>query len=119
MHTWTFNECGIGRSETMSEQQGRHSLINIKDEHNKENLTTRQKEMSEPHKTLGIMKTISGCEKAQVAFLKEKSDKFASKVANAKLSRHLAMIAYRTMYVPSITYGLPATNLSEEDLNKT
>jgi hypothetical protein len=114
--TWKFDENGNAEPETIADQQGRHCPITIKDEHNKETLIILQKEISAPHKTLGIMKNISGCEKAQVECLKNKSDKFAAKLAYSKLNRHLAMLAYRTMYVPSITYGLPATNLNENDL---
>jgi hypothetical protein len=115
--TWKFDEDGNAHPETMAEQQGRHTAIEITDEHTQEKLTIKQKEITAPHKTLGIMKTISGCEQAQTEFLRTKSNKFAAKLSHAKLNRHLAMKAYRSMYVPSITYGLPATNLSEKDMN--
>lgn len=116
--TWKFDKNGDAEPETMNDQLGKHCPITIKDERNNKTLTIRQKEISDPHKTLGIMENMSGCEKAQVEYLKDKRDKFAAKVSYAKLSRHRASIAYRTMYVPSMTYGLPATNLTETDLNK-
>lgn len=48
-------------------------------------------------------------------YLKQKSASFLSKLVGANLTRTHALMAYNTMFIPAMIYGLPATNV---DLDK-
>lgn len=64
------------------------------------------------------MKTLSGCEKAQIKFVSEKNNAFAYKRCGARLNRIQAMLAYGSIYIPSMVYSLSATNLDKKTLEE-
>lgn len=93
--TWKFD--GDGNAyfpESIHEQQSLHKQIAITDEASNKTITITHKDISTPHKTLGAMKTLSGCKKAQIHFLQAKSNAFANKMCGARLNRIQAMLAY-------------------------
>ena len=44
----------------------------------------------------------------QVKYLKNRSNKYANAMKNGKLTRKQARMSYKTIFIPSVKYGLPA-----------
>jgi hypothetical protein len=63
--------------------------------------------------TLGIHKTISGDQQAQIKILKEKSELFAKGITASAANAFEAWTGYFTMWYPSVNYPLAATFLTK------
>jgi ribonuclease HI len=114
--SWKFDKEGNGVPMTILEQRNQHAVpIQIKKD-NKDFITIQQKEVNTAHKTLGCFKAIDGNEKAQIKYLSDKSRQFGRKLYNTSLTRKQAIMAYKTIYIPSMRYGLPACSLSHDDI---
>lgn len=103
---------------TIAEQRPYSPQITLPSDSKVKEIIITQKEVTEAHKTLGTMKTIIGNEESHKAFLMKKSNAFATKVLHANMPRCQAKLAYNTIYIPAMLYSLPATNLSEKDLDE-
>lgn len=114
--TWKFNENGDPIPMSITEQQEHTTNIQITDENNNNSTIITQLEVSIPHKTLGTWKTISGCEKRHIKYLSEKSNNFARRIANARVSHQQARTAFNSIYIPSMIYSLPASNIPCKEL---
>jgi hypothetical protein len=114
---WKFDKNGIPAATTIAEQRLHTTQLTLPVDSSQAEIVINQKEVTEAHKTLGTMKTIVGDESSHKSFLLAKSDLFATKVLHARMNRRQAKLAYRTIYIPAMLYSLPATNLSEIDLN--
>ena len=74
-------------------------------------------ECNQAHRTLGQMKSPSGCQAAQLLLITKKSTKWLSAINEANLSRSEAKAAFESIWFPSVAYGLCTSNHSENDLN--
>ena len=115
---WKFSDEGDALPMTLEEIKHITNPITIYDSNTKINTNITLKCVTESHRTLGAHKTMIGCEKMQQEVLQEKSDAFAAIVKSSSLSRRQARVAYTSLYMPAITYCLPAVNLSEEILTQ-
>jgi hypothetical protein len=110
--SWKFDNEGNGVPMTIAEQKQQQAApIQIKTNNNT-SVTITQKEVHQAHKTLGCFKAIDGNEQAQIQYLYDKSRQFGRKLHHAPLTRKQANMAYKTIYIPSMRYGLPACSLS-------
>jgi ribonuclease HI len=110
--SWKFDQEGNGIPMTIAEQRNQQvAPIQIQTDNTKF-VTILQKEVHTAHKTLGCFKAIDGNEKEQIKYLSDKSRQFGRKLNNASLTRKQALMAYKTIYIPSMRYGLPACSLS-------
>lgn len=112
---WKFNKMGDPSPLTNQEliDLG-HTDITIMDPDSKEHVALEHKSVEEVHRTLGAFKTISGDESSQFQVLLEKSNKLAVCTAQGQLTRLQARRAYSSIYIPSISYSLVTTNLSQK-----
>jgi hypothetical protein len=72
------------------------------------------KSCAEAHKTLGVMTCPKGDNTAEFKRMQEKCSKFAQQMYSAMLSREEALIFYRTICIPSITYSLAVGTFTEK-----
>lgn len=114
---WKYDKNGDPVPMTIAEQRDTTQQLTLPNGDGTGEVVITQKEVTEAHKTLGTMKTIIGDESAHKSFLLTKSNAFATKVHHAKMSRTQAKMAYNSIYIPSMLYSIPATNLSEAELN--
>lgn len=110
--SWKFDEEGNASPMSIQEQQQECDQITIHDNEDLEEVTIVQKEVHVAHKTSGCYKAINGNEREQKKRFKSKSDKYGYMLKNATLSRKQANMAYRSVYIPSLKYSLPACSLS-------
>jgi hypothetical protein len=92
---------------TIAEQRSAHVTPITITATNSSPVTILQKEVNIAHKNLGCYKAIDGSEKDQVKYLTDKSRRCGRKLCNTSLTRKQATMAYKTIYIPSMRYGLP------------
>lgn len=116
--SWKFNKFGDAIPRSLEDIKAEcDTTIAIHDPDSNQDIPLQVKDITQDHKTLGVLKTMSGDEKTQLQALKEKSKKLATQTALGQLTRFQARRAYSSVYMPSMTYSLVATSLSEADLN--
>ena len=98
-------------SESNSDQ-----VLQIKSATSEEPQTVQRKEVSEPHKTLGVWMSPTGNDTAQFQHLQIESTMIATLIASSCLSKPEAYLAYMTSWVPAMTYSLSTTTMKEEEL---
>jgi hypothetical protein len=74
------------------------------------------KDVNEAHLTLGVYLSPTGDMTQQYQHLLEKSNKCAVRVMTSNLTRLEACLAYRTTWLPAITYSLSNTTLTKKQL---
>jgi hypothetical protein len=112
--SWNFALDGTPYPQTIAEQN--LSPITVHDSINNTTTEIRQEEVTTPHKTLGVMKTMVGDETEHMKTLQKKSSNMALMVSSAPLTRHQARVAYNSVYSPMMTYSLPACSYTENEL---
>jgi hypothetical protein len=75
-----------------------------------------QRDITESHKTLGVMMTPTGSEDAQTEYLCQTANQLSSLVATSRLARFDAFMAYRACWFPAVGYSLSTTTMSERQL---
>lgn len=113
---WKFNKEGDPTPMTMAEIP--HTPIQVYDKDAQKLVKIDQMEVIDAHRTLGVYKTVVGQEKCHYDYLQEKSDKYATTTAVARLTRRQARVAYSTIYMPAMLYSLTAMTYSNADLTK-
>jgi hypothetical protein len=81
-------------------------------------VTILHKEVNISHKTLGCHKAIDGNEQDQVKYLLAKRLRYGRKLSTISIIRKQANMAYKTIYIPSMRYGLPSCSLSCDEIDK-
>ena len=114
--SWKYDDEGNAMPMSIDEQRRECEQITINDNDDELEVRIDQKEVNVAHKTLGCYKAIDGNEVEQIKYLKSKSDKYGYMLKNAKLSRKQANMAFKSIYIPSIKYGLPACSISKNDI---
>jgi hypothetical protein len=75
------------------------------------------RDCSKAHRTLGLHPAPTGCQLTQAQELRTKSDRFAEGMAKAPLSQYEARTAYWMMWLPSMTYCLPCSYMTKNQLH--
>ena len=77
-------------------------------------LSISRKLKNESHRTLGVCISPDGSWKAELAFLRSKARKYANRLISSNLTTSEAVLAYRTMLLPSMLYSAGITHLSRQ-----
>jgi Reverse transcriptase (RNA-dependent DNA polymerase) len=113
--SWSWNEKGEAIPQTL-QQQANTEPINLDPKSTTIN-HLEQREISSSHRTLGAFKCIDGNEEDHKKFLYKKSEDMGHLALNGQLNKRQARLAYRSVYIPSMIYTLPAMSLNEEETN--
>ena len=89
-----------------------HSSLSITDSTTNSTVTLEMKAPCESACTLGIRISPGGDQVAETQWLTQKSETFARLLRKGHLTRVEARQAYRSIYIPSITYSLGVTSIS-------
>jgi Reverse transcriptase (RNA-dependent DNA polymerase) len=111
--SWSWNSKGDATPQEIKEQ-GEEGVIYLDKE---SKIGVIQKEVFASHKTLGTYKCMNGNESDHYKYLYKKSEKFGYQAINGQLNKRQARMAYKTTYITSMLYSLPAMSLSEADTN--
>jgi hypothetical protein len=114
--SWSWNDKGESIPITIQQQEDIEK-INL-DPLNKDSQPLEQREISTSHKTLGAYKCIDGNEDDHKKYLDKKSEDIGHLALNGQLNKRQAKMAYRSVYIPSMVYTLPAMSLTEEETNR-
>jgi hypothetical protein len=109
---WTFDKYGdpvLGPDPILP--------ITITDHTTKTTTTVKQKLCSKAHRTLGVMKTPGEDNEAQFNSLCKKAKNIANLVTASSISRHEGRVLHRSMYKPSISYGLSSVVLTKKQIH--
>ena len=112
---WKFDDEGVARLTTKTES---NNTVSIRDSKTGDQVFIDRKDCDETHKTLGAMETPSGDYKAEISRLMSKSRAMAQRISSSTVSRHEAMVIFRSMYLPSISYSFPVGILSLKDAER-
>ncbi len=95
---------------------GHLSLLSLTVAYSKESTIILQKDVTEPHLTLGVCLNPTGDSSAQYQKLLEKSNRVATQVLTSNLSRGEAHMAYKTSWFPAMRYSLGVMSLTNNQL---
>jgi hypothetical protein len=110
---WQYTSQG-GASLCPSSQQ----TLSIQDSETHQQVQVPQLEPSDAYKYLGVHIALDGNMKAQQEFIRDKIQRFMYIFSQCYLSQNNMQLCYRTVFTPSIRYGLAATSLDPEFLEK-
>lgn len=113
--SWKFTSEGDPEPMTTAEIQAQTGPLTVPGDNN-EPIEIKMLDVNDSHKTLGAHKTMIGDETKQLEELQTKSTRAATIAASSGLTRRQARTAYSRIYIPSMVYCLPATNLDEKSL---
>ena len=102
---------------TYEKKQERHKLTVPDGQGGMEEL--KQLDVAEARRTLGVWQATDGNETKQTEVMKEKSEKWARNVKRSFLSRADIAFGIKTSLYPSLTFGLLATTLTENQAADT
>jgi hypothetical protein len=118
--TWKFHDNGI----PFMSDPANTAKINIKQSQPQSQshpiiMEIQQKPVDQGHRTLGVHITPDGSTTMEETHLTQKNKTMLNRMRAARhITRDEALRAYQSIYIPAITYGLPATNLSKSFLDK-
>jgi hypothetical protein len=115
--SWKFDGEGRAIPHTICEQRQEASQIAIYNTNSAKQTNINHKQVNEAHKNLGSYKSIAGNQEQQIKYLKNRSDKYANAIKNGKLTRKQARMSYKTIYLTSVKYGLPACSLTPASID--
>ena len=75
-------------------------------------------ECTEAVRTIGVRICPSGQQQTEYRYRLHQTREFAKKLRGSRMSRSLAIRAYKTIYIPMIAYPLGASTLTERQLRK-
>jgi hypothetical protein len=105
-------------------KKGVSKMIQIEPQHRSITMTSRssgqvsgikRKSPTEGHRTLGFFMTGDGTSNEQKRVMNEKGLAYAMAIRDSNLQRGECSMAYGAYYLPSLTYGTPATTLSYKE----
>ena len=105
-YTWNH---GIWQYEKRNEA----NTLTVRDQEGGRN-PLKQLKVNEARRTLGVWQAADGNERMQTAKMKEKANKWSRAVARSTLSRNDTIIGIKTTLYPSVTFGMMATCLTQE-----
>ena len=111
---WDFNSDGDPIPQQLTRTGHTTSCIHIHDPDNEHPIEITSREPNHAHKTLGVFKTLTGCEQIQLEYIKAKSDNLASLVQGSQMTREQAWTSYHMIYKPTIHYSFSACSFRED-----
>jgi hypothetical protein len=114
--SWNWDKWGNPTPQSIQEQALNKLTLKLTTKNLSQDL--EQKEVWEPHKTLGCQKCIVGKEEEQFQKLLNKSNTIAASIEKAQLNKRQARLAYSCNYIPSMVYCLTAVSLTEKQLGE-
>ena len=112
---WKFDQEGIAK---LTKIQDCFASVRIKDSETGEEVNIERQECDNAHKTLGAMETPSGDYRAEVKRLLAKAKVTAQRISSAAISRNEAVVIFRSMFLPSISYSFPVGILTCKEADK-
>jgi hypothetical protein len=112
---WRFDP--EGRPYLLPPNKFQHS-VHIVDSETGTRFDIPQRDCSQPHKTLGVMETPDGNNKAEIERLSKLSDTHGQRCATGQLTREEAELYYNTTYLTSMSYGLVIGTLTANQWQK-
>lgn len=94
------------------------NTIHITDLQDHSHIPIPSKRVFESHRTLGHIKSPSSRLHTSLEALRQKADRIALLVSISPLTRPGALLAYHTVYLPSVKYVLPQSFYDEKALDK-
>ena len=111
---WTWKK-GLPSLTTIAESPSEQELKLSSGNSTATQVITRR-DINEPTKTLGVWMCPNGDESAQVTHLRIEANKFASLLRSSRLSKVAAYTAYRTSWIPAVTYSLNTTTMTQREM---
>ena len=108
---------GLPILHTKSEISDQTTPISLTSGSNSTSTQITLRDPGDAHKTLGIHLAPTGKDTVQAEVLRNSSNRFAALIATSNLSRLEALLAYRTSWIPSVTYCLSTTCLTARQLD--
>lgn len=116
-HVLHFNFLPNGKPIPSIEQFDNH--IHIRDAESQTSIPIPSKRSFETHKTLGHQKSpFTSTPKREIQELQKKAERIAILIATSPIPRHGALLAYHTIFVPSIKYTLPQSFFPQQSLDQ-
>jgi hypothetical protein len=115
VYDWQPNEFGTMTLST----ETKIKKINILDSETKEKIEIEEIPTDKPYKLLGIPMCPVNAEEAQATMINEKCNKMSKMIKMANLQTAENWLAYKTIVIPTITYGLGATQIPPKQLQNT
>jgi hypothetical protein len=112
---WQFNDDGIPELTPKTQIPHRLMLTQGNDHHPTE---IEQKDCTQAHKTLGVMKTPNRSQAGEITRLTKKSNQHAAAILSNSVNHSDSIIAYRVYHLTSIAYSLGVTYIQSEQCKK-
>lgn len=114
-HFLTFNFTLSGLAFAKGDTFDPVIAIRYNSNHHEDKLT--QLSNYQPHKTLGVWKALAGADQTRGKKLEEKNSVHAKTIINSPFDCKDVWTYYHSVYLPSITYSFPSTNMLESSLS--
>jgi hypothetical protein len=112
---WKFDDDGLPSLTKKADLPHKLMLYQGND---REQTEIEQKDCSEPHKTLGVMKSPDRSQKGELKRLKKKCDAHAAAILSNSVTSSDATLAYRVYHLTSVGYSLGTTYIPQADFKK-
>jgi hypothetical protein len=112
---WVFDSEGHARLATPEELNIQISLRQSADD---QEIDIKQRCFTTSHRTLGVHENPAGNYQTEYKHLLSKGQNMAQLLSAQLITRSDAWTAYRSIYLPSISYGLPSTSFNQRELSK-
>jgi hypothetical protein len=116
--SWWFDPAGKPHMRTEKELQELGIAMELRQSENGEVCNIIHKDCREAHKTLGPLICPDNKNTEEFGRLLIKGNKMARNVTGSKLYKHDAFVLYRSIWIPSMVYSLPAVYLTRVQLEK-
>jgi hypothetical protein len=93
--------------------------ISITDQENGQMIPLDEITTADHYKLLGIQMAFDGNQQGQDRAMNKKCQTFANTFMRCHLTPDKTYLGYRTIFLPTVLYGLSATTISEKNLNKS
>ena len=93
-------------------------VISIKYNSNSQANNLKQFSNYRPHKTLGTFKAPAGVDQEGGKIMLEKNEVHMKTIINSPFDRKDTWTYYHSIYLPSITYPFPSTNIQNKTIQK-
>jgi hypothetical protein len=112
--SWGWDKYGSPIAQEISEQKLEKLKLTLS---NSGTITElEQKQVYQSHKTLGTYKCVVGKESEQFNYLMKKSNDICDLASKGQFNRRQSWLAYKSCYIPSMTYSLTAVSMNEKQL---
>ena len=115
---WKFDAEGNPSPMTKEELDDQGVSISIHEADYTTATTIKHLDCNTARRTLGLYKSPTANQDAQITNIQEKSKRISDNIAASAITRSQATIAWNSIYIPAITYPLVATYINEPVLTK-